>query len=267
MSIQTLYTAATGMEAMETKLDVIANNLANVNTTAFKKARANFEDLFYDQQVLPGTTDESGGITATGTAVGLGTAVSSTQTDFRQGAFIDTGDSLDVAIVGKGFFQVQDVDGTTVYSRAGNFSVNRDGALVLGSASAGRLLLPNISIPEGALNVSISADGNIEYYLAGDTTAQNAGQLQLATFIDPEGLLKLGENLYAETEASGTAQVTIPGQDGSGTLKSGMLEASNVNPVTELIDLITTQRSFELNSQAVQAGDEVLQLVANLRRY
>ena len=267
MSVQTLYTAATGMEAMETKLDVIANNLANVNTTAFKKARANFEDLFYDQEVMPGTTDEAGGITATGTAIGLGTAVSSTQTDFRQGAFLDTGNSLDVAIVGNGFFQVQDVDGSTVYTRAGNFSINRDGALVVGSAAVGRLLLPNITIPDGAKDVSISAEGNVEYRLAGDTTAQNAGQLQLASFINPEGLLKLGENLYSETEASGTAQVTIPGQDGSGTLKSGMLEASNVNPVTELIDLITTQRSFELNSQAVQAGDQILQLVANLRRY
>ncbi len=267
MSVQTLYTAATGMEAMETKLDVIANNLANVNTTAFKKGRANFEDLFYDQEVMPGTTDESGGITATGTAVGLGTAVSSIQTDFRQGAFLDTGNSLDVAIVGNGFFQVQDVDGSTIYTRAGNFSMNRDGALVVGSASVGRLLLPNITIPEGVKDVSISSEGRVQYRLAGETESQDAGQLQLASFINPEGLLKLGENMYSETEASGTAQITIPGQDGTGILKSGMLEASNVNPVKELIDLITTQRSFELNSQAVQAGDQVLQLVANLRRY
>jgi flagellar basal-body rod protein FlgG len=267
MSVQTLYTAATGMEAMETKLDVIAHNLANVNTTAFKRARANFEDLFYRQEVMPGSTDESGGITATGTAIGLGTAVSSTQTDFGQGAFLATQNPLDVAIVGKGFFQVQDVDGSTVFTRAGNFSINRDGALVMSSAAVGRLLLPNVTIPEGATDLSISADGNVEYRLAGDTTAQNAGQLQLAMFINPEGLLKLGENLYAETEASGAPQVTIPGQDGSGNLKAGMLEASKVNPVTELIDLITTQRSFELNSQAVKAGDEILQLAANLRRY
>ncbi len=267
MTVQALYTAATGMEAMETKLDVIANNLANVNTTAFKKARANFEDLFYDQEVLPGTTDASGNLTATGTAIGLGTAVSSTQTDFSQGAFLDTGNSLDVAIVGNGFFQVQDVDGSTVFSRAGNFSLNPDGALVLGSASAGRLLLPNITIPPEALNVSIAADGNVTYTTADDPTGQNVGQLQLAMFINPEGLLKLGENLYSETEASGQAQAVIPGQNGSGSLKSNFLEASNVNPVTELIDLITTQRAFELNSQAVQAGDEVLQLVANLRRY
>ena len=137
----------------------------------------------------------------------------------------------------------------------------------MGSASVGRLLQPNITIPEGAEEVSVSSDGRVLYRLQGDTTAQDAGQLQLATFIDPEGLLKLGENLYSETEASGTAQVAIPGQDGTGILKSGMLEASNVSPVTELIELITTQRSFELNSQAVQAGDQILQLVANLRRY
>ena len=267
MTVQALYTAATGMEAMETKLDVIANNLANVNTTAFKKACANFEDLFYDQEVLPGMTDEAGNLTATGTAIGLGTAISSTQTDFGQGGFIETSNPFDVAIVGDGFFQVQDVDGNTVYSRAGNFSVNADGALVLGSAGVGRLLQPNISIPSEAVSVTIADDGNVNYMTSDDTTVQNAGQLQVATFINPEGLLKLGENLYAETEASGAAQPTIPGQDGSGTLKSGFLEASNVNPVTELIDLITTQRAFELNSQAVQAGDEVLQLVANLRRY
>lgn len=265
MSVQTLYTAATGMDAMETKLDVIANNLANVNTTAFKKTRANFEDLFYHQQVMPGTTDQSGGMTATGNAIGLGVALSSTQTDFRQGSFEDTGNPLDVAIVGKGFFQVQDVDGSTVYTRAGNFSLNSEGALVMGSASVGRLLMPNITVPPTANEISIGADGNVTYQEDGET--QNAGQLQVAMFSNPEGLLKLGENLYAETDASGDVQVAIPGQDGSGTLKSNMLETSNVNPVKELIDLITTQRSFELNSQAVQAGDQVLQLVSNLRRY
>jgi flagellar basal-body rod protein FlgG len=267
MSVQTLYTAATGMEAMETKLDVIANNLANVNTTGFKKGRANFEDLFYHHEVLPGAEDQSGGITATGTSIGLGTSVSSIQTDFRQGAFLDTGNSLDVAIVGNGFFQVQDTDGGTVYTRAGNFSINRDGALVLGSAAVGRLLQPAINIPEGARDVSISMDGEVQYMLAGDNEPQIAGQLELATFINPEGLIKRGENLFAESGASGTPQATIPGEEGAGLLRAGMLEASNVNPVRELIDLITTQRSFELNSQAVQAGDQVLQLVANLRRY
>lgn len=267
MSVQTLYTAATGMEAMETKLDVIANNLANVNTTGFKKARANFEDLFYRQEELPGAQDQQGGITATGTAIGLGTSVSSTQTDFRQGAFVDTGNALDVAIVGNGFFQVTDTDGQTVYTRAGNFSINRDGNLVVGSAAVGRLVEPNITVPQDAESIAISTDGVVQVTLPGQTTPSQLGQLELATFVNPEGLLKLGENLFSETEASGSAQSGIPGQTGIGVLRSGMLEASNVNPVNELIDLITTQRSFELNSQAVQAGDQILQLVSNLRRY
>ncbi len=268
MSVQTLYTAATGMEAMETKLDVIANNLANINTTGFKKGRANFEDLFYRNEVLPGAEDQSGGLTATGTAIGLGTSVSSIQTDFRQGAFLDTGNPLDVAIVGEGFFQAQDTDGTTVYTRAGNFSINANGQLVLGSASVGRLVQGgDITFPEGARDISISAEGRVQYMVDGSTDPQEAGQLELATFINKEGLEKLGENLFRETYSSGSPQTANPGQDGAGFVKSGMLEASNVNPVQELIDLITTQRSFELNSQAVQAGDAILQLVANLRRY
>jgi len=267
MSVQTLYTAATGMEAMETKLDVVANNLANVNTTAFKKGRANFEDLFYRQEALPGAKDQQGGITATGTAVGLGTNVTSTQTDFRQGAFLDTGNPLDMAIEGRGFFQVIDTDGQTIYTRAGNFSKNAQGQLVMGSASVGRLLEPTITIPDDATAISISADGVVQAKLAGQNTPQQLGQLELAMFVNPEGMLKMGENLYAETEASGSPQTSTPGQQGAGLLRSGMLEASNVNPVNELIDLITTQRSFELNSQAVQAGDQILQLIANLKRF
>jgi flagellar basal-body rod protein FlgG len=268
MSVQTLYTAATGMEAMETKLDVIANNLANINTTGFKKGRANFEDLFYYNEVLPGAEDQSGGLTATGTAIGLGTSVSSIQTDFRQGAFLETGNPLDVAIVGEGFFQVQDTDGTTVYTRAGNFSINANGQLVVGSASVGRLVQGgDITFPEGARDFSISSEGKVQYMIDGSTDPQDAGQIELANFINKEGLEKLGENLFRETYSSGSPQTSNPGLDGVGFVKSGFLEASNVNPVTELIDLITTQRSFELNSQAVQAGDQILQLVANLRRY
>lgn len=266
MSVQTLYTAATGMEALETKLDVIANNLANVNTTAFKKGRANFEDLFYDQQVLPGAEDAAGGETATGTAVGLGTRVSSVQTDFQQGAFQVTNNPLDVAIEGDGFFQVLDADGSTLYTRAGNFSINADGNLVLGSASMGRLVDPNIQIPDDALSILIQPDGRVLVTQPGQTQPQQVGQFQIATFINPEGLLKRGENLFQETEASGAATTGNPGDTGLGVLRQNILEASNVQPVQELIDLITTQRSFELNSQAVQAGDEILQLVANLRR-
>jgi flagellar basal-body rod protein FlgG len=267
MSVQTLYTAATGMEALETKLDVIANNLANVNTTGFKKGRANFEDLFYDQQTLPGTQDPAGGQTATGTAIGLGTTVSSVQTDFKQGAFQLTNNPLDIAIEGPGFLQVLDPSGDTLYTRAGNLSINADGNLVLGSASTGRLLEPSIQIPNDASEISIQPNGVVSVRLPNQTTLSQVGQLQISTFINPEGLMKQGENLYRETDASGTATSGNPLDPGLGAIRQNALEASNVEPVQELIDLITTQRSFELNSQAVQAGDEILQLVANLRRY
>lgn len=261
MSVQTLYTAATGMDSLQTKLDVIANNLANINTTGFKRGRANFEDNFYRHLVLPNEQ------TATGTSVGLGSRVSSIQTEQRQGAFQETGNALDVAIEGRGFYQATDpITNETVYTRAGNFSVNAQGQLVLGSAQLGRLVQPNITIPADATSVSIGSDGNVLYFTQGQTTAQNGGQLQLVNFVNPEGLLKKGENLYVQTDASGQAQTGNPGQNGLGLLRNNMLEASNVEPVTELIDLITTQRSFELNAQAIQAGDQILQLISNLRR-
>jgi flagellar basal-body rod protein FlgG len=267
MSVQTLYTAATGMGAMETKLDVIANNLANLNTTAFKAERANFEDLFYRNYKLPGALDAQGNFTAVGTMVGLGTRVSSTQTNFTQGAFSTTNNQLDVAISGDGFFPVIDTNGQTVYTRAGNFSINANGNMVMGSADAGRLLDPTITIPPDATDIVISSDGNVAVRQVNQAQLTQVGTIQLATFINPEGLLKLGENLYQESDASGPATLNNPNQTGAGVIRQGVLELSNVEPVRELIDLITTQRAFELNSQAVQAGDQILQLVANLRRF
>lgn len=267
MSVQTLYTAATGMESLQTKLDVIANNLANVNTTGFKKGRANFEDLFYRHYKYPGTQDQQQNLTPTGISVGLGSRVQSIQTNFVQGAVQQTNNPFDVTIEGKGFFQVTDPStGTQVYTRAGNFSVNAQQQLVLGSAQTGRLIEPSITIPQDATSISISSDGRVLITQPGQTQQQQAGQLQLAMFINPEGLLKLGENLYSATDASGTAQQGNPAQQGFGEIRQGALEASNVEPVQELIDLITTQRSFELNSQAIQAGDQILQLISNLRR-
>jgi flagellar basal-body rod protein FlgG len=267
MSIQTLYTAATGMGAMEKKLDVIANNLANVNTTAFKRGRANFEDLFYRHERLPGAQDSAGNLTAVGTSIGLGVAVSSVQTDHEQGAFQVTGNPLDVAIEGDGFFQVQETTGELLYTRAGNFSVNANGTLVTSSASTGRILQPPITIPPDATEIVIGSEGQVSVRQPGVSALSQVGVINIGRFINPEGLLKLGENLYAETDASGTVTLGTPGQQGLGRLRQTALEASNVNPVTELIDLITTQRSFELNSQCVQAGDQMLQLVANLRRF
>ncbi len=266
MSVQTLYTAATGMQALETKLDVIANNMANINTTAFKKDRANFEDLFYRQIRLPGATDSDGNITPTGVEVGLGVRVSSTQSDHDQGAFQNTGNQLDLAIEGDGFFSVQGLNGEVLYTRAGNFNVNANNQLVLGSANTGYQLVDGINIPQEAVDVVVTADGTVEYSVSGQTQLQQAGQIQLTTFINPDGLLKLGDNLFSETAASGPANQGQAGQNGIGVLRQNFLEASNVEPVTELIDLIQTQRAFELNSQVVQAGDQIMQVVANLRR-
>ncbi len=265
MSVQTLYTAATGMEALQTKLDVIANNLANVNTVGFKKDRANFEDLFYRHDALPGA-NSGAQTTATGVSVGLGSRVSSVQSDFVQGAFQQTNRELDVAIEGNGFLQVQDENGQILYTRAGNLNINAIGQLVVGSASIGRVLEPAITIPQDATKIQIRSDGQVLVQQPGNTQLQPLQQIQLAQFINPEGLLKLGENLFAQTEASGQPALNNPGIQGAGVIRQGMIEASNVEPVQELIDLITTQRSFELNSQAVQAGDQILQLISNLRR-
>jgi len=171
-----------------------------------------------------------------------------------------------VAIEGEGFFQLTDPSGETLYTRAGTFSVNANGQLVHGSASTGRLLQPAITIPNDATHIEISPDGQVSVKQPGTATMSQVGTIQLATFVNPEGLLRLGENLYAETDASSTATQSNPNQNGVGSLRQNFLEASNVEPVAELIDLIQTQRSFELNSQMVQAGDEMLQLVANLRR-
>lgn len=266
MTVQALYSAATGMNALETKLDTISHNLANMETTAYKKGRANFEDLFYHHERIPGLQDASSNLTATGISIGLGTQVSSTQTDFRQGAFKQTGNQYDVAIEGNGFFKVMDPSGETLYTRAGNFSVNAQGQIVLGSASTGRLLEPSVSIPPDTIKVQITADGKVMVQQPNNTQLQQQGTIEIVNFLNPEGLLKKGENLYGETEASGTATNGTPGQQGFGVLRQNTLEASNVEPVTELIDLITTQRAFELNSQVVQAGDQVMQLVANMRR-
>lgn len=267
MSVQTLYTAATGMESLQTKLEVIANNLANVNTTGFKRGRANFEDLFYRHEPLPGAPDQQQNLTATGTSIGLGSRVSSVQTKFAQGAFQQTDGPLDVAIEGHGFFQCTDPNtGLILYTRAGNFSINANNQLVMGSAQTGRLIEPNVTFPQDTTAISITADGRILVQQPNQQNLQQLSQLQLATFANPEGLLKLGENLYAQTDSSGQAILNTPGQQGLGSLRQGFLEASNVEPVQELIDLITTQRSFELNSQAIQAGDQILQLISNLRR-
>ncbi len=266
MSLQALYAAATGMEANQFKLDNIANNLANAGTTGFKRQRVNFEDLYYQQFKAPGAQDYLGQLTPTGIALGLGTRVQSTAVEFTEGNLVPTNQQYDIAIVGNGFFQVQ--DGTQIlYTRAGNFSVNDQGQLVLQSADRGRLLEPPIQIPQDAVEVTISSDGNVSVLQAGQTTQNLIGNITTAYFLNPQGLLQKGENLYSATNASGFPLIGQPGLEGRGLLRQGFLESSNVEPVQELVDLIKTQRNFELNSQVVQAADQTLQLTANLRRF
>lgn len=268
MSIQTLYTAATGMNSLDTKLDVIANNLANSNTTAFKAARANFEDLMYKQLKLPGYQDPQGNFTPTGIAVGLGVRVQGTQTDFSQGNFQETDSPLDVAINGRGFFQVLDpFTGQTLYTRQGDWSINSNYQLVVGSAQTGYVIQPPITVPQDMTNIVIGSDGKVQVQQYNNLNYTIVGQLQLANFINPEGLFKLGQNLFQQTDASGPPLLANPGQNGLGTLNQSTLELSNVDPVNSLIDLITTQRSFEMTSQVVQAADQIMQLITNLRRY
>ncbi|HOM17888.1 MAG TPA: flagellar basal-body rod protein FlgG [Thermoguttaceae bacterium] len=267
MGIQALHAAATGMSAMETKLNVVANNLANVSTTGYKRDRANFEDLYYQHDRLPGAQDRASEPTPTGISIGLGVRLTSTQTDFVQGSFHQTDRELDVAIEGPGFFQVSDPSGQVYYTRAGNFNINANGYLVIGSSYTGRLLEPPISIPQDAIGISISPEGIVAVKQPNNTQMTQVGQIELATFINPDGLLKLGENLYQETDASGSPILNNPGQEGLGLLRQGALEGSNVEPVHELIELISTQRAFEMSSQVIKAGDEMMQLVSNLRRY
>jgi flagellar basal-body rod protein FlgG len=264
MSIQALYTACTGMNSMQKKLDVIANNLANAETTGFKADRANFEDLFYRHEKYPGSQDSSGAYTPTGITIGTGSRVESTQSNLTQGSLQQTGNSLDLAIQGQGFFQIKDPSGTIYYSRAGNFSQNSQGQVVMGSANIGRLLEPAITLPQDAMNISVSTAGVVSYQTQTSQNQQQAGTIQLANFINPQGLLKIGENLYQETDASGAAQTGVPGANGMGTTQQGSLEQSNVDPVTSLIELITTQRAFEMNSQTIQAGNQCWQTINNL---
>jgi flagellar basal-body rod protein FlgG len=264
--IRALNSAASGMGAQSFRIDVIANNLANAGTTAFKRSRTNTEDLFYQYYKLPGQIDATAQPTTTGTHVGLGTRVQGTQLDMRQGSLLETGQQFDLAIAGDGFFTIND-NGRFLFTRAGNFSVNANGQLVLASADRGRLLEPAINIPPDATAVAISPDGAVSIMQAGSNQLNNIGQIQLVRFQNPAGLIQLGENLYLDGPAVGQVLTANPGQDGMGALRQNFLEASNTEPVRELVDLIHTQRNFELNSQVVQAADQGLQLIANLRRF
>jgi flagellar basal-body rod protein FlgG len=269
MAIIALNSASTGLSALSTALDVIANNLANVNTDAFKASRANFQDLFYQELAQPGAENANGDQNPTGLYVGLGVKVSGTQLNFQQGAAMNTGQVLDLMIEGDGFFQVEVVDDLgegIAYTRAGNFTRNSDGELVL-ATDQGRRLLPNIEIPSNATSITIKTDGTVQVSVPGSTDPVDLETIQLATFVNPSGLEQVGEKLYIPTAASGEALVGDPLEDGRGGLRQGFLEGSNVDPVTELVNLIRTQRAFELNSQSIKAADESLQVISQLGRF
>jgi len=269
MAITALNSAATGLRAMSTRIDVIANNLANAETTAFKRSRVNFEDLMYLCLREPGATNSAGDISPAGTFVGLGVRISNTQLDLEQGSLENTNRPLDVGIEGNGFFKVKIMD--TIgngygYTRNGNFFQNKNGDLVLGMGD-GYKLVPPINIPKDATEISISQAGLVEYTRAGNGSKSTAGQLRLNQFVNPQGLKLLGGSIYLESPASGDPIETLPGESGAGIILQNYLEGSNVDPVKELVSLIKTQRAFELNSQSIQTADQALQTIGNLRRF
>jgi flagellar basal-body rod protein FlgG len=267
MAINALQSAATGLSALNTQLDVIANNLANVNTVGFKSSRANFQDLLYIEKAQPGVENANGDQRPTGLYVGLGVRVSGTQVNFAEGSVLP-GRDLDLRINGQGFFKVQVEDGLAgdgiAYTRAGNFVRNSEGEMVLAN-DQGRRLDPGITIPEDATQVTIGPDGRVFVLQPGQTAPTEQGQIELATFVNPAGLKQIGENLFVETEASGAPLIGTPGEEHFGRIVQGSLEASNVDPAFELIELIRTQRAFEMNSNSIQAADETLRNIAQLR--
>lgn len=262
-----LQSASTALTALNTRLDVIANNLANVNTAGFKSSRVNFQDLLYIERAQPGVENAQGDQRPTGLYVGLGVATSGTQVSFAQGSPVETGEQLDVMIEGSGFFQVtvDEAPGGVAYTRAGNFTLNSDGELVL-TTDQGRRLEPGITIPPDAEKVEIDGTGRVFVRVQGDAQPQEIGQIETSVFVNPAGLSQVGENLFIESAASGPPITGQPGIESRGLLRQGYLESSNVDPTRELIELIRTQRAFEFNSQTIRTADETLQSVAQLRR-
>ncbi|HEY0913907.1 MAG TPA: flagellar basal-body rod protein FlgG [Solimonas sp.] len=255
---QSLWVAKTGLDAQQTRMTVISNNLANVNTTGFKKGRAAFEDLMYQ------TVKQAGGATTqqteapSGLNLGTGVRVVATEKMFTQGNMLQTGNGLDAAVNGRGFFQVTMPDGSTAYTRDGSFQVSSQGELV---TSSGYPIQPGITLPENAQNVTIGADGTVSVTVPGQAAPQQVGQILIADFINPAGLQPKGENLYTETAASGSPQSGAPGLNGLGNIQQGSLESSNVNVVEELVNMIETQRAYEMNSKAISTADQMLQYV------
>jgi len=261
--IRALWTAGTGMNVQQVNLDVIANNIANVNTNGFKRSRADFQDLMYQTMRLQGTKSEGGNQVPTGIQIGHGAKLAAVQKVFIQGDFQETQNELDIAVEGSGFLQVTMPSGEKAYTRAGSFKRDSDGKIV---TSDGYSLEPNITVPNNTVSISIKSDGTVSAKISNQSDPQQIGKIELANFPNPSGLKSMGKSLFMETDASGTATVSKPGENGLGTLLQGYLEMSNVNVMQEMISLIVGQRAYEVNSKAIQAADEMLQMANNVRR-
>jgi len=261
--VSSLYTAATGMVAQQKQIDTTSNNIANVNTIGYKKQRAEFADLMYQTMRYAGTSTSSTTISPTGIEMGLGVRPTAIAKQFTQGNFKSTGNPLDMAITGHGFFQIALPDGTTAYTRNGSFKQDGNGNIV---NSDGFQLVPNIVIPAGTTQISVGTDGTVSVLQAGQTALSQIGQIQLADFVNPAGLHSLGNNNLIDTTASGTAVIGTPGLNGIGNIRQNFVEMSNVQLVVEMTDLITGQRAYEANSKAITTSDQMLQTVNGLKR-
>ncbi len=259
--MRSLWTSTTGMSAQNLNMDVIANNLANVSTTGFKKSRADFQDLLYQIMKVPGSPTSADTRSPTGIQVGLGVKPAAVTKVFTEGDIVQTENPLDVAIEGSGFFQVEMPDGNTAFTRAGNLKLDGDGRL---TTSDGFPIQPEIVIPEDAREITISQTGLVSALVGDDTTSTELGNIDLADFVNEAGLVAIGRNLFRESDSSGAAALGTPGSDGYGTLLQGYVENSNVNLVEEMAHMITTQRAFEINSNVVSTSDEMMQTTTNM---
>ena len=261
--MRALAIAATGMSAQERNIEVIANNVANINTTGFKRSRAEFTDLIYQNERLQGVSSRGRDATVPeGAQVGLGVRTAAIRSVNVQGSLASTGNTLDLAINGRGWFQVTTANGDTVYTRDGSFSLNAQGQLVTGD---GLLVTPGVVVPPTATAVTVNQSGAVSVNLAGQTAPQTIGQLTVANFVNDAGLLALGGNLFQPTSASGQPTVGVPGETAFGTIQQGYLESSNVDPVSEITNLISAQRAYEMNSKVIQAADQMSGTISNLR--
>ena len=257
-----LWAAKTGLDAQNTQMAVISNNLANSNTTGFKADRAAFQDLMYQNVQQVGAQSTQNTQYSTGLSLGTGVKIAATEKNFSQGSILQTGGTLDMSVTGQGFFQITMPDGTLAYTRDGSFSLDATGNVV---TAAGYPLSPAITVPVGSQSLTVGTDGTVSVTAPGATKATTVGQIQLANFINVQGLQPSGNNLLVESGSSGSPQVGAPGLNGLGTLQQGSLETSNVNTVTELVNMITCQRAYEMNSKAISTTDQMLQyLTTNL---